>query len=51
MLGPASSMPSKPSLDPVLKDWSIENIHMRCLCSCGAERPISTYTLIEKLGA
>ncbi len=29
MLGPASSMPSKPSLDPVLKDWSIENIHMR----------------------
>ena len=23
---------------------------MRALCSCGAERVVSTYTLIEKLG-
>ncbi len=49
--GPMSGLPEPQKPRPTLGDWFIRGIQMHAKCTCGAERIVPTYTLIEKLGA
>ena len=51
ILGPASSHPDQPPRPPPLGDWSVKGWSMYAKCICGADRIVSTHTLITKLGA